>query len=373
MSYKEPIARKVVPADESTDATCKDYRPKNLSYADAGVNIDNGNRLVDLIKPVAASTHGNGKGVIGGLGSFAAFFDIGALNYQDPILVAATDGVGTKLKLAIDMQQINTIGIDLVAMCVNDIIVQGADPLFFLDYLSCGQLNVNKASEIINGIAEGCKLAGCALVGGETAEMPGMYLGGEYDLAGFCVGAVERDAIIDGRNVQPGDVLIGISSSGPHANGYSLIHKIIEHPDNNLDRIFEHGKTLGDVLIEPTKIYVTSIQKLLKTCQVKALAHITGGGLVENLPRAIPDNVQAIIDTQSWSLPAIFKWLQDQGNIKSHEMYRTFNCGVGLIACVAQQDKNRAIKDLQIAGENVWEIGQIKDRKETDKKICFVA
>ncbi len=347
----------------------KNEKPQKLSYQDAGVSIDRGNRLVDRIKSSASSTHG--KGVMGNLGGFGALFDIGAMNYKDPVLVSGTDGVGTKLKLATEMNQHNTIGIDLVAMCVNDILVQGASPLFFLDYFACGELDVDAASDVINGIAQGCKLADCALIGGETAEMPGMYASGDYDLAGFCVGAVERADIIDGSTVQPGDTLIGIASSGPHSNGYSLIRKVIEVSNDNLTTEFE-GRTLGEVLLEPTKIYVAAIQKLFKTCDVKALSHITGGGLAENLPRVIPDNVQANIDTQSWELPAIFKWLQNEGNIESEEMYRTFNCGVGMVVCVAEKDKDTAIQCLEKSGENAWEIGKVEARQEGSELVRFI-
>jgi len=347
----------------------KNEKPQKLSYQDAGVSIDRGNRLVDRIKSSASSTYG--KGVMGNLGGFSALFDIGAMNYKDPVLVSGTDGVGTKLKLAAEMNQHNTIGIDLVAMCVNDILVQGASPLFFLDYFACGELDVDAASDVINGIAQGCKLADCALIGGETAEMPGMYTAGEYDLAGFCVGAVERADIIDGSTVQPGDILIGIASSGPHSNGYSLIRKVLEVSNDKLATEFA-GRTLGEILLEPTKIYVAAIKKLFDACDVKTLSHITGGGLTENLPRVIPDNVQANIDTQSWKLPAIFKWLQNEGNIKSVEMYRTFNCGVGMVVCVTEKDKDTAIQCLVTSGETAWEIGKVEVKQQGSERIRFV-
>jgi len=308
---------------------------------------------------------------MGSLGGFGALFDIGAMNYKDPVLVSGTDGVGTKLKLATEMNQHNTIGIDLVAMCVNDILVQGASPLFFLDYFACGELDVDAASDVINGIAEGCKLADCALIGGETAEMPGMYAAGEYDLAGFCVGAVERADIIDGSTVQAGDALIGIASSGPHSNGYSLIRKVLEVSSDNLTTEFA-DRTLGEVLLEPTKIYVTAIKQLFQTCDVKTLSHITGGGLTENLPRVVPDNVQVIIDTQSWELPAIFKWLQKEGNIESQEMYRTFNCGVGMVVCVAEKNRDAAIQCLKASGETAWEIGKVEARQEGNELVRFI-
>lgn len=305
---------------------------------------------------------------MGNLGSFGALFDIGAMHYKDPILISGTDGVGTKLKLAIEMQQHHTIGIDLVAMCVNDILVQGASPLFFLDYFACGKLDVDVASDVIQGIAQGCKLANCALIGGETAEMPSMYALGEYDLAGFCVGAVERADIIDGSTVQPGDSLIGIASSGTHSNGYSLIRKVLEISGNDLSTKFE-GKTLGDIFLEPTKIYTNAMKKLFKTCDVKTLSHITGGGLIENLPRVIPNNVQMSIDTNSWSLPSIFAWLQREGNIETQEMYRTFNCGVGMVVCVRQKDKDVAMQCLRATGEVAWEIGKVEAREEGTAKL----
>ena len=308
---------------------------------------------------------------MGNLGGFGALFDIGAMNYRDPILVSGTDGVGTKLKLAAEMNQHNTIGIDLVAMCVNDILVQGASPLFFLDYFACGKLDVDAASDVINGIAQGCELADCALIGGETAEMPGMYAAGEYDLAGFCVGAVERADIIDGSTVRAGDTLIGIASSGPHSNGYSLIRKVLEVSNDKLATEFA-GRTLGEVLLEPTRIYVAAIKQLFENCNVKALSHITGGGLTENLPRVIPDNVQVNIETQSWELPAIFKWLQNQGNIESEEMFRTFNCGVGMVVCVAEKDRDAAIQCLKSSGETAWQIGKIEVKQEGSDRVRFV-
>lgn len=347
----------------------KNEKPQKLSYQDAGVSIDRGNRLVDRIKSSASSTHG--KGVMGNLGGFGALFDIGAMNYKDPVLVSGTDGVGTKLKLATEMNQHNTIGIDLVAMCVNDILVQGASPLFFLDYFACGELDVDIASDVINGIAQGCKLSDCALIGGETAEMPGMYAIGEYDLAGFCVGAVERADIIDGSTVQAGDTLIGIASSGPHSNGYSLIRKVLEVSDDDLTTEFE-GRTLGEALMEPTKIYVTSIKQLFQTCDVKTLSHITGGGLTENLPRVIPDNTQVTIDTKSWAYPPIFEWLQKEGNIETQEMYRTFNCGVGMVVCVSGKDKDAAIQCLMKSGETAWEIGKVEIRQEGCELVSFI-
>jgi len=347
----------------------KNENPQKLNYQDAGVSIDRGNRLIEQIKSSASSTHG--KGVMGNLGGFGALFDIGAMNYKDPVLVSGTDGVGTKLKLAVEMNQHSTIGIDLVAMCVNDILVQGASPLFFLDYFACGELDVDTASDVINGIAQGCKLADCALIGGETAEMPGMYATGEYDLAGFCVGAVERADIIDGSAVQAGDALIGIASSGPHSNGYSLIRKVLEISSDNLTTEFD-GKTLGQVLLEPTKIYVSAIKQLFQTCEVKTLSHITGGGLIENLPRVIPDNVQVVIDTHSWAPPRVFEWLQNEGNIEAQEMYRTFNCGVGMVICISDKDKDKAINSLKSSGETAWEIGKVELRQEGSEIVRFL-
>ncbi len=348
----------------------KNKNPQKLNYQDAGVSIDRGNRLIEQIKSSASSTHG--KGVMGNLGGFGALFDIGAMNYKDPVLVSGTDGVGTKLKLAVEMNQHSTIGIDLVAMCVNDILVQGASPLFFLDYFACGELDIDVASDVINGIAQGCKLADCALIGGETAEMPGMYATGEYDLAGFCVGAVERADIIDGSAVQAGDALIGIASSGPHSNGYSLIRKVLEISSDNLTTEFD-GKTLGQVLLEPTKIYVSAIKQLFQTCEVKSLSHITGGGLIENLPRVIPDNVQVVIDTHSWAPPRVFEWLQNEGNIEAQEMYRTFNCGVGMVVCVSEKDKDEAINSLESSGETAWEIGKVELKQEGSEIVRFLA
>jgi len=347
----------------------KKENPQNLSYQDAGVSIERGNQLIDRIKSSASSTYG--RGVMGNLGGFGALFDIGAMQYKDPVLVSGTDGVGTKLKLAIEMNQHNSIGIDLVAMCVNDILVQGATPLFFLDYFACAELDIDVASDVINGIAQGCKIAECALIGGETAEMPGMYASGEYDLAGFCVGAVERDEIIDGSTVQTGDTLIGIASSGPHSNGYSLIRKVLDDSNDNLATEFD-GRTLGEILLEPTKIYVSSIKQLLKKCDVKTLSHITGGGLLENLPRVIPDKVQVVIDTRSWTLPSIFEWLQKEGNIESQEMYRTFNCGVGMVVCVSGKNKDVAINCLQASGETAWEIGKVETRQEGNEPVHFI-
>jgi phosphoribosylformylglycinamidine cyclo-ligase len=328
-----------------------------LSYRDAGVDIDAGNRLIDRIKPFATSTRR--PEVMGGLGGFGALFELPPNRYREPVLVAGTDGVGTKLKLAMQMQRHDTIGIDLVAMCVNDLIVQGAEPLFFLDYYATGRLNVDAAADVIKGIAEGCRQAGASLSGGETAEMPGMYQGDDYDLAGFCVGVVEKSRIIDGSQVASGDVLIGLPSSGPHSNGYSLIRKVLEVSKAPLDSAFD-GTTLGEALLEPTRIYVKPLLSLFEKVSVHALAHITGGGLLENLPRVMPSDTAAVIERQSWQRPAIFDWLQEQGNIEDNEMFRTFNNGVGMVLIVADADVERSLQILQEQGESPQVIGRIE-------------
>lgn len=330
-------------------------RQNSLSYKDAGVDIDAGNKLVERIKGVSRRT--TRPEVLGGLGGFGALCEIPA-GYRHPVLVSGTDGVGTKLRLAMDMGIHDTIGIDLVAMCVNDLVVAGAEPLFFLDYYATGALNVDTAAAVVTGIGAGCELAGCALVGGETAEMPGMYEGEDYDLAGFCVGVVEKAAIIDGSRVAEGDVLLGIASSGPHSNGYSLIRKILEVSAADLQQPLGQG-TLGQALLAPTTIYVKALLELFSRIQVKALSHITGGGLLENLPRVLPAGCKAQIDTRSWDWPEIFLWLQEQGNVDPREMYRTFNCGVGMVVCVAQQDRAEALAQLAAAGHKAWQIGQI--------------
>ena len=326
-----------------------------LSYRDAGVDIDAGNQLIDRIKPIAAATKRDG--VVSGLGGFGALFEIPG-HYKHPILVSGTDGVGTKLKLAIDLNLHSTIGIDLVAMCANDLIVQGAEALFFLDYFATGKLDLDTASDVIKGIGIGCEQAGCALTGGETAEMPGMYSEGDYDLAGFCVGVVERDHIIDGSKVATGDVILGIASSGPHSNGYSLVRKIIEVSGASLSDDF-NGKPLGETLLAPTRMYVKPLLELCKQVDVHAMAHITGGGLPENLPRVLPDDANARIDTNSWQRPAIFDWLQEHGNVENFEMLRTFNCGIGMVVCVAAADAEKAIDVITQQGEQVVQIGEI--------------
>jgi len=329
---------------------------ESLNYKSAGVDIAAGNELVERIKPIAARTRT--AGVLAGLGGFGSMFELPLDRYQNPILVSGTDGVGTKLKLAIDLGIHDTVGIDLVAMCVNDIIVQGAEPLFFLDYFATGKLDVDTAASVIAGIGKGCELAGAALVGGETAEMPGMYADGEYDLAGFCVGIVEKSKVLDGSKVKAGDKLIGIASSGPHSNGYSLIRKIITHSNSALADSFG-GKTLGAALLEPTRIYVKSLLSLLDRVPVHAFAHITGGGITENLPRVLPAGLNANIDLSSWAFPDIFLWLQEQGNVSQADMLTTFNCGVGMIVCVAPEDEKATLETLQSLGETVFVIGEL--------------
>ena len=330
---------------------------QSLSYRDAGVDIDAGNSLIERIKPYTKATHR--PGVLGGLGGFGALFELPLDRYKNPVLVSGTDGVGTKLKLALMIGKHDTIGIDLVAMCANDLIVAGAEPLFFLDYYATGKLDIETAADVIKGISEGCIQSGCALTGGETAEMPGMYEGEDYDLAGFCVGIVEKDQIIDGAKVKDGDILLGLASSGPHSNGYSLIRKVIEVSGADLDSDFD-GATLGERLLEPTRIYVKSLLALHSELDIHSLSHITGGGLLENLPRVMPDNTCAKIDGSSWTRPKVFDWLQEQGNIETSEMYRTFNCGIGMVVVVAPEDQQKAIDILQQNGETVFTLGTIE-------------
>ena len=337
-------------------STPKDTPPSSLSYRDAGVDIDAGNALIERIKPLAAATRR--PGVLAGLGGFGALFEIPD-RYQQPVLVSGTDGVGTKLRLAMELHRHDTIGIDLVAMCANDLVVQGAEPLFFLDYYATGHLDVDAATDVVKGIAEGCKQAGAALIGGETAEMPGMYQGNDYDLAGFCVGVVEKDRIIDGSKVGAGDVLLGLPSSGPHSNGYSLIRKVIETRGADLGQSFD-GATLGERLLEPTRIYIRPLLALLGEIDVHALAHITGGGLLENLPRVMPGDTEAHIDAGSWQAPAVFDWLQQAGNIEANEMYRTFNCGIGMVLVVAANDADAACARLREQGEAPVVMGAIR-------------
>ena len=334
----------------------------SISYKDAGVDIDAGNALIDRIKHVAKRT--SRPEVMGGLGGFGALCEIPA-GYRQPVLVSGTDGVGTKLRLAMDLAKHDTIGIDLVAMCVNDLVVCGAEPLFFLDYYATGKLNIDVAAQVVTGIGAGCELAGCALVGGETAEMPGMYEGEDYDLAGFCVGVVEKSEIIDGSRVQAGDVLLALPSSGPHSNGYSLVRKIIEVAGVDINQTQLDGQPLTDLLMAPTRIYVKALLQLIKqTGTVKAMAHITGGGLLENIPRVLPANTGARIDLDSWQRPAVFNWLQEQGNVDETEMHRVLNCGVGMVICVAREDAPQALKELDDDGEKPWIIGSIEDLTE---------
>ncbi|MGB1542027.1 phosphoribosylformylglycinamidine cyclo-ligase [Spongiibacter sp. UBA1325] len=333
-----------------------DTNKPSLSYKDAGVDIDAGDALVERIKDVAKRTRR--PEVMSGLGGFGALCQL-PTGYKEPVLVSGTDGVGTKLKLAMDTGIHDSIGIDLVAMCVNDLLVTGAEPLFFLDYYATGKLNVDIASSVVTGIGAGCEQSGCALVGGETAEMPGMYEGEDYDLAGFCVGVVEKSGIIDGSSVRIGDALVGIGSSGPHSNGYSLIRKIIDHSGQALDSEFGDS-TLGETLLAPTRIYVKPVLNIIKQFQVNALAHITGGGLLENIPRVLPRNTRAVIDSDSWQRPAIFDWLQEQGNVEAREMYRTFNCGIGMVMAVSAEQADSIVDMLHQHGETAMVIGRIE-------------
>lgn len=339
----------------------------SLSYKDAGVDIDAGNALVDRIKGVAKKTRR--PEVMGGLGGFGALCRIPA-GYREPVLVSGTDGVGTKLRLAIDLKKHDTVGIDLVAMCVNDLIVQGGEPLFFLDYYATGKLDVDTAASVITGIGAGCEQAGCALIGGETAEMPGMYEGEDYDLAGFSVGVVEAADIIDGSKVKAGDALIALASSGPHSNGFSLIRKILEV--SHADPSQALGKTtLADALLAPTRIYVKPVLKLLKQCDVHALSHITGGGFWENIPRVLPEQTKAVIDGSSWQWPEVFHWLQNSGNVETYEMYRTFNCGVGMIIALPEADVASALALLAAEGETAWRIGHIASAAAGENQVVI--
>ncbi len=341
----------------------------SLSYKDAGVDIDAGEALVERIKGVAKRTAR--PEVMGGLGGFGALCEIPA-GYKQPVLVSGTDGVGTKLRLALNLNKHDSIGQDLVAMCVNDLVVCGAEPLFFLDYYATGKLNVDVAATVVTGIGAGCELAGCSLVGGETAEMPGMYEGEDYDLAGFCVGVVEKSEIIDGSKVVAGDALIALPSSGPHSNGYSLIRKIIEVAGADIESVQLDGQPLADLLMAPTRIYVKQLLKLIKeTGAVKAMAHITGGGLTENIPRVLPTNTQAIIDVASWTRPAVFDWLQQNGNVDEREMHRVLNCGVGMVICVAQEQVDAALASLRAAGETPWVIGSIATCGEEAERVVL--
>lgn len=341
---------------------------EKLSYKGAGVDIDAGEELVKNIKPLAAKTKRDG--LVGGIGGFGALFEI-PKHFKQPILVTGTDGVGTKLRLALDIERHNTIGIDLVAMSVNDILVQGAEPLFFLDYFSCGKLDVERATEVVSGIAKGCELSGCALIGGETAEMPGMYAGEEYDLAGFAVGAVEKTKIITGEHISTGDALLGLGSSGAHSNGYSLIRKILTKSNAKLDQKLT-DRSLGDLLIEPTRIYVGSILNALKTEQIKGLAHITGGGIIENIPRILPEHLAAEVDLKSWPRSELFQWLQANGNVDDEEMLRVFNCGIGMVVVCAAEQSQALGQILESTGETVFHIGTIVNRKGTEHQTRLI-
>ena len=329
---------------------------KQLTYADAGVDIDAGNKAVELMKDSVRATYR--PEVIGDLGGFGGLFALNSGKYKEPVLVSGTDGVGTKLKLAFMADKHDTIGQDAVAMCVNDILVQGAEPLFFLDYIAVDKVDSQKVANIVKGVANACKESGCALIGGETAEMPGMYPEGEYDLAGFAVGVVEKDEIIDGTTIKPGDVVLGLASSGPHSNGFSLLRKVVEVAGADWSMPFD-GATLADRAMEPTRIYVKQVLSVMKKVQIKGMAHITGGGLIENVPRVLPEGVQCRIDGSSWTRPAIFEWLEEKGQIDSHEMYRVFNNGIGLVVIVSAEDADRAMEAFKAEGEKVFRIGEI--------------
>ena len=334
---------------------------KPLTYADAGVSIDAGNALVKAIGPLARSTSRPGANVE--LGGFGGFFDPKAAGYDDPLLVAANDGVGTKLKLAIEANKHDGVGIDLVAMCANDLIVQGAEPLFFLDYFATGKLNGQVAEQVVASIAEGCRQAGCALIGGETAEMPGMYAAGDYDLAGFGVGAVNRDKVLTGAEIRPGDIILGLGSSGVHSNGFSLVRRIIQERGWDLTESYpwSSGRSLGDLLLEPTRIYVRSLLPLVKSGRIKGLAHITGGGLLENIPRVLPESCHAVVDAGAWRMPQLFELLQQGGNVEPQEMVRTFNCGIGMVLVAAGDEADNVTSELEGAAETVFRIGRIEE------------
>jgi phosphoribosylformylglycinamidine cyclo-ligase len=342
--------------------------PNPLSYRDAGVDIDAGDALVERIKPFARRTMR--PEVLAGIGGFGALVEIGK-RFKEPVLVSGTDGVGTKLLLALELERHDTVGIDLVAMSVNDILVQGAEPLFFLDYFACGKLDVDVAAAVVEGIAKGCEQANCALIGGETAEMPGMYPAGKYDLAGFAVGVVDKSAIVDGRSIVEGDAVIGLASSGPHSNGFSLIRRIVERSGADLRAPFD-GATLGDALLAPTRIYVRPVLALMHEVRVKGMAHITGGGIVENVPRMLPEGMQARLARSAWTRPAIFDWLQRHGNVDDDEMHRVFNCGIGMVLVVAAKDADRTVQLLDAAGERAQRIGGIVARP-AGEPACVVS
>jgi phosphoribosylformylglycinamidine cyclo-ligase len=339
---------------------------QSLSYKDAGVDIDAGNALIEKIKGAAKRTRR--PEVMAGLGGFGALFEL-PTGYREPVMVSGTDGVGTKLRLALDHGKHDTVGIDLVAMCVNDLIVCGAEPLFFLDYYATGKLDIDTAAAVVNGIADGCELSGCSLIGGETAEMPGMYEGDDYDLAGFCVGMAEKSELIDGTKVAVGDTLIGLASTGPHSNGYSLIRKVLEVTNTDPATTMLDGQPLIDLLMAPTKIYVKSLLGLIAKSPVHALAHITGGGLLENIPRVLPENATAVIDTNAWTRPAVFDWLQQGGNIEEHEMHRTLNCGVGMVICVPSDTAESALEFLNANGETAFVLGTIEESKAGEEQV----
>ncbi len=341
----------------------------HLSYKDAGVDIDAGDKLIENIKPHALKTMR--EGVLAGIGGFGALFEI-SKKYKEPVLVSGTDGVGTKLRLAFMLEKHDTVGIDLVAMSVNDILVQGAEPLFFLDYFACGKLDVAAATDVIKGIARGCEMSGCALIGGETAEMPGMYPDGEYDLAGFAVGAVEKSEIIDGKDIAEGDVVLGLASSGAHSNGYSLIRKILERDHTDLSMVLPgESRPLAEAIMAPTRIYVKSILQLFEKCAPKGLAHITGGGLIENIPRILPENMTAALQKDAWPMPPLFSWLQERGNVLDSEMHRVFNCGIGMIVVTSRENAETSMRLLKESGESVWKIGEIR-RREPGQAQTFV-
>ena len=348
---------------ENSDKKSSPVSTENsMSYRDAGVDIEAGDALVEQIKPFAKRTMR--PEVLGGIGGFGSLFEM-PKKFKNPVLVSGTDGVGTKLKLAFELNKHDTVGIDLVAMSVNDILVQGAEPLFFLDYFACGKLEVGTAAQVIKGIAEGCEQSGCALVGGETAEMPGMYPAGEYDLAGFAVGCVDKESIINGTTIASGDVVLGLASSGAHSNGYSLIRKLIAKSGIDFESDF-HGKKFKDVVMAPTRIYVKPLLQLIASLPVKGMAHITGGGITENIPRILPAGLTAEIKAGSWTMPPLFTWLQAQGNVADLEMYKTFNCGIGMVVIVAKEHAEAAQKLLQDAGETVFQIGTIRAQKENE-------
>lgn len=342
----------------------------SLSYRDAGVDIDAGDELVERIKPLAKKTLR--EGVLGGIGGFGALFEV-PKRYKEPVLVSGTDGVGTKLRLAFDLNRHDTVGQDLVAMSVNDILVLGAESLFFLDYFACGKLDVDTAAAVVGGIAKGCELAGCALIGGETAEMPGMYPAGEYDLAGFAVGVVEKSKAIDGKStIVAGDVVLGLASSGAHSNGYSLVRKIIERSKPDLNAKFDGERTLADVVMAPTRIYVKQVLATMEKVSIKGMAHITGGGLLENVPRVLPENTVAELEKAAWPRPKLFDWMQAEGNVAENEMHRVFNCGIGLVVVVAAADADAAMAELKAQGEAVYRIGKIRARQGDEAQTLVV-